>query len=181
MNLGRYVHAAFGDDTARLAGVVDNDPVVTDRHIELEQVVDSGGVATPDGGLGDVVSARFNPQPDPFNGKFRNTQPQEHQRDHIPAALGVHHDPCQGFGGEGGFDSEIFPSFKQLVHPFRHQLAGLDGRQRRIEWGEALCNLVGIDELLAVQQFRQQGVGCRRFPGAVAARYDEHRWHFEPL
>lgn len=74
-------------------------------------------------------------------------------------------------GGEGGFYGKGFVVAEQLLYALQHQFASLYGHAVGVEWREAAGYFIGIDELMAVKNLGQYGVGSCRLASSVATCY----------
>ena len=75
MYFSHNTRSTFGDNSARVVGVIYHYPVIAHRNIEIEKISDPYVITPPDGSFGNIVSACFNPEFYPFYSQFRHFEP----------------------------------------------------------------------------------------------------------
>ena len=119
--------------------------------------------------LRDIVPSGFDSGADSFYSHIRGVQPEIQQCDCIAGVLSALDNfqkrPC----GKGCLDCKVLFSFQEMAYLQQHEPAGLDRGLRRIERGEAFCELIRIHKFLTVEHFRQQRIRSRGLAGSVTS------------
>ena len=172
MNSSGHIFASLGDEYAIEGRVVEQNPVIDTRHIELEEVFEAKSVAAVNDVSGHAVAAGFDALGDAHLGHFGRFEPEVEEAAAVAHLLGFDDEGAVGAGGEGRLNGESGTLCQQFVNPFDQKAASLDGDALGVERGEAACDFVGVDELLAAENLGQHRVGGGGFACAVAAGDD---------
>jgi hypothetical protein len=107
-----------------------------------------------------------------LNGKLGRGEPKEEQRHKVAFGVGLFDELCVGARGESGFEGEILILAQQILHPLEHNSTSLDGHTFLIERRKTLGNLVGVDELAAIEHLGQHSIGSGGFSRSITTGYD---------
>ena len=146
---------AFSDDLRGHDAVVDEQEIVNDRAIEVEKVLDARAIAPADDAVVHMMAAVLHPFSHALDGQFGALQPKVNQAGLVALLACFEDEGMVGFGGQGGFDGEIYFFGDVFLDECQHQASSGDLGTVGVERRETLGDFVAVDELLALKGLGQ--------------------------
>ena len=169
--------SAVGYNTSLITAIVDENPFISQTHVQGEKIMQPSVVASLNHILRNGMTSSFNPFLNTTNRQFRRTQPKKHQSDLIPLDSKSLDQRCENLGGKSGFEGKRVAPSHQLIDAFKHNSTCLDGSSFRIKRRNPFSYLIGIYEFPNIQGlFQHTKCGCC-LTGSIATREHNQSFH----